>query len=72
MSDELDLDNYQIRTDLALEAHEQKVAENQPEDEGNPVDGVVVKEENLEGVKLTTVRISEKGADQLGKKPGRY
>lgn len=72
MSDELDLEKYQIRTDLALEAHEQKVEENQQTEEGSPVDGVVVKEENLEGVKLTTVRISDKGAEQIGKKPGRY
>lgn len=72
MDDELDLEKYQVRTDLALEAHEQTVEKKRKQNEGSPVEGVVVKEENIEGVKLTTVRISEKGAEQIGKKEGHY
>lgn len=72
MRDELDLSPYQIRTDLAIEAHEEQAAKNHQKEESGAVDGVVVKEDNLEGVKLTTVHISDKGAKQVGKKPGTY
>lgn len=68
MAEELNLDRYKVRTDLALEAHEQaKEAEG-----ASSVDGVLVKNENIEGIQLTYVDISEKGAEKTGKKPGRY
>lgn len=72
MSDELNLEPYQVRTDLALEAHEQATEKKRKQKIGSQVDGVIVKEENLEGVKLTTVRITDVGAEQVGKKAGHY
>jgi spore protease len=71
MSDNLNLDQYQIRTDLALEAHE-LVTEEPKEEAPRSVEGVVVKEKNIEGVKLTTVDISKEGSERIGKKAGRY
>lgn len=65
---DLNLDQYQVRTDLALEAHERTTEQNQ----SSKIEGVVVKEEDLEGIKLTTVRVSEEGAEKIGKKAGEY
>ncbi|ARK29304.1 GPR endopeptidase [Halalkalibacter krulwichiae] len=73
MSEELNLEQYQIRTDLAVEAR-QMVLE-QEERKGNPVkdvSGVQVKEEEIDGVSVTRVSIDEVGAKRLGKKKGNY
>lgn len=69
MTDHIDLEQYQVRTDLAVEAHE-LISEKQKQQ--SSIEGVVVKEKDIDGVKLTTVDITEKGAEQVGKKPGRY
>ncbi|HEX7065203.1 MAG TPA: GPR endopeptidase [Bacillales bacterium] len=65
---DLNLEQYQVRTDLALEAHE-LTAEKQ---QSPSIEGVVVKKDDLEGIKLTSVDISEEGAEKVGKKPGHY
>lgn len=65
---ELNLEDYQVRTDLALEAHERHAEQtNKPS-----VEGVTIKEEKDEGIKMTTVLVSEKGSKKIGKKPGHY
>ncbi|WP_216830077.1 GPR endopeptidase [Alkalihalobacterium elongatum] len=72
---DLDLSKYNIRTDLAVEAHEivqeeeQKKAQTQ---ERRTIEGVIVKEREQEGVKITRVEITDQGAERLGKKAGRY
>lgn len=73
MDQELDLSIYQVRTDLAIESHQmaQEEQEKKQKKLGN-IDGVVVKEKTVQGVKVTTVEITEEGAKRLGKKPGRY
>lgn len=65
---ELNLEHYQVRTDLALEAHERQAEQTQKPS----VEGVAIKEEDQEGIKITSVIISEKGSEKLGKKPGHY
>ncbi|CAG9619379.1 GPR endopeptidase [Sutcliffiella rhizosphaerae] len=72
----LDLSNYQIRTDLAVEANQMAVEkhnrENQTDETVSSIEGVVVKERESEGVKIVNVTISEKGAEMTGKKAGNY
>lgn len=66
MAQDLNLDHYQIRTDLALEAHEMGRTKT------GAVNGVIVKEHDDQGVKVTTVDISKEGEEAIGKKAGHY
>lgn len=59
-------DHYNVRTDLALEAHEMVVEKKQD------VSGIKIKEKKRQGVQVTTVTISEDGAKKTGKKAGHY
>lgn len=67
----IDLNQYTVRTDLALEAHEM-VVEKENNRKASEVSGVVVEERNKQGVKITTVTISQEGEKKIGKKAGRY
>ena len=59
---------YQIRTDLALESHE--IAS---KNKNSPVDGVVFREEIIEGYKMTRIEILNKiGEKETGKPIGKY
>ncbi len=69
MSNNIDLEKYQIRTDLAIEAHE---LEAERQTTKSSIDGVVIKERDQEGVHITTVDISGEAAEKLGKKAGSY
>lgn len=72
---DLNMERFQIRTDLALEAHEMAVEEQREktgEESSSAVTDVVVKEETVEGVKITTVEIGEEGAKRLNKRAGHY
>ena len=78
MSEELDLSVYQVRTDLAVEAHElvlekekERVKDKQ-EEERSTIEGVVVKERDEDGIKITKVDISQEATEQIGKKAGQY
>lgn len=68
MSESIDLSRYSVRTDLAVEARE-LLSEQKPED---TLQGIIVNERDVEGIKVTEVIIKESGADTIGKKPGRY
>lgn len=74
MSENLDLQNYTVRTDLAVEAREMVVEEQTKKQKNKPdsVDGVIVKERTIKGVKITSVEIDEKGEELIGKKSGNY
>lgn len=76
MKQQLDLSQYTVRTDLAIEAHERAVEQQpataQPTQEDSNVKGVIVKERNEDGIKLTTVEIKKEGAELTGKKEGTY
>ncbi|OEH93684.1 GPR endopeptidase [Bacillus solimangrovi] len=73
MESSIDLSKYMIRTDLALEAHEIAVEQQDKKikQEGT-IDGVIVKKREKAGMKLVDITIDEKGAEITGKKPGRY
>lgn len=45
---------------------------NQTSEPVSSIEGVVVKERQTDGINVTTVTISEKGAEMTGKKPGNY
>lgn len=77
MGQELDMSKYQVRTDIALEAHEMLLEQENKKvedekDHKTTIDGVVVKEREIEGVTVTKVDISEKAQEQIGKKAGQY
>lgn len=73
MSEELNLDPYQVRTDLAVEARQMALEEQRKTNENDQeVNGVNIKEETIDGVTITHVMIDEVGAKRLGKKPGNY
>lgn len=65
----LDLSHYTVRTDLAVEAKDM-LKENQPESEETK--GFIVKEHEENGVKITSVEITEEGEKLSGKKKGNY
>ncbi|TYR82352.1 GPR endopeptidase [Priestia megaterium] len=72
MNEKLDLSQYSVRTDLAVEARA-IVAENQQKEQKQPdIEGVIFKEKDIDGVKVSLVEITEKGAESIGKKKGRY
>ncbi|PWA12491.1 GPR endopeptidase [Pueribacillus theae] len=71
MEKDISLEKYEIRTDLALEAHEM-VVEKEKGTKAEDINGVAVKERNESGIKITTVEISKEGEERIGKKAGRY
>lgn len=74
LNEKLDLSKYGIRTDLAIEARE-VVLENQGiqgEDNQSQIEGVIIKEQEKEGMKISYVEVTEQGSEMLGKKPGKY
>ncbi|WLD92142.1 GPR endopeptidase [Alkalihalobacillus sp. AL-G] len=66
-----DLEMYNIRTDLAIEAREM-ISKEQEEKSKQTIDGVIVKERDVDGIKITRVDIEEAGAKVTGKKTGTY
>lgn len=59
---------FQIRTDLAMEAHELA-----SKNKNSPVDGVIFREEIVDGYKMTRIEIlNEEGKKQTGKPIGKY
>ncbi|MDT8861426.1 GPR endopeptidase [Alkalihalobacillus sp. MEB130] len=75
MSDELNLDQYQVRTDLAVEAHQMVLEQEEKAGKGaspKNVNGVKIDEEVVDDVTITRVVIDEVGAKRLGKKAGNY
>ena len=70
MGKDLDLQQYKVRTDLAIEARD--MLQSQESEQAPAIKGLMVKEEDIEGVKLTRMTINEEAAARLGKKPGKY
>ena len=75
MEEKLDLSKYSIRTDLAIEArdiaiHNQKLV--QDEQDQSQLDGVIIKEKEENGIKMSYVEVTEKGEEIIGKKKGKY
>ena len=73
LENQLNLEKYNVRTDLAIEAHQiAQEREGKIQRRKNTIEGVIVKEKTVDGVDITSVEITEEGAKKLGKKPGRY
>lgn len=68
MSDELELAQYSVRTDLALEARELATAQH-----GSEIPGVVEEVEERRGIKVTRIEVqNEIGARHIGRVQGNY
>ena len=65
-----ELQKYSIRTDLAIEAREMVVE--QEEQPLSHINGVIYKERTEQDVKISEVIITEEGSKSVGKKPGNY
>ena len=61
MGHSVDLSNYQIRTDLAIEAINDKT-----------IEGIVSKKVVENGITITNVNVNEIGSKKIGKKKGNY
>ncbi|SDY51054.1 spore protease [Evansella caseinilytica] len=75
MQRELDLSKYQVRTDLALEAHEmilEKEKQNDAQQVQGSIDGVAVETKEADGIVITKVNISEEATERINKKAGQY
>ncbi|NUK30872.1 GPR endopeptidase [Parageobacillus sp. VR-IP] len=74
MDQSVDLSMYSVRTDLAIEAHEIAVEERlqQKKESASPIEGVMIRDREIDGVKLSYVQVTEEGSKSIGKKPGNY
>jgi spore protease len=72
----IDLSQYSVRTDLAIEAREMVIADRggsvQQGENLSQIEGVIIKEKDIDDIKISLVEITGEGAQQLGKKEGRY
>lgn len=62
MKHEIDLKNYQIRTDLMVETIEEK----------ETIKGIVSKIETIDNIKITKVNVNKVGSNIINRKPGDY
>ena len=62
-------ENFQVRTDLAVEARDMYV---EKDNATKTINGVTFKEENFDGIKVAYVEIDHEGEERIGKKPGSY
>lgn len=73
---ELDLEKYSIRTDLAKEAFEMALGqinvEKKEETKKREIEGVIVKDRTEDGVKISLVTITPEGTEKIGRKQGHY
>lgn len=73
MKQSIDLSMYNVRTDLAIEAHEMVVEKQKQEDANlSNIEGVIIKEREVGNVKISKVEITKAGAEAVGKKAGNY
>ncbi len=74
MEQNLDLSRYNVRTDLAVEAHEMTIQEKEKKktQQRAHIEGVIIKERDVQGIKVTSVEITEQGAQTINKKKGQY
>ncbi|WP_026693939.1 GPR endopeptidase [Peribacillus kribbensis] len=70
MEKKLDLSKYEVRTDLAIEAAELAAA---PAGKNlSHIEGVVIKERDVDGIHISYVEVSEQGQKMIGKPKGSY
>lgn len=61
--------NFQVRTDLAVEARDMYV---EKDNKSNEINGVAFKEVDHNGIKVAYVEIDNEGEERIGKKSGNY
>lgn len=74
MEKELDLSKYSIRTDLAIEAREMAIEQKGVDTENNisQIEGVIIKEKEIDDITVSLVEVTEAGEAAIGKKKGSY
>lgn len=73
MKESIDLSQYSVRTDLAIEAREMVLAQSVEQEENlSQIEGVIIKEKDVDDIKISLVEVTKQGEAQLGKKAGRY
>jgi spore protease len=76
MGESIDLSQYSVRTDLAIEAREMVLAHKKgtvgQEKDLSQIEGVIIKEKDVDDIKISLVEVTKQGEQQLGKKAGRY
>jgi spore protease len=76
MKDTVDLSKYSVRTDLAIEAREMAIAERSStvsqQENLSQIEGVIIKEKEVDDIKISLVEVTGEGEKHIGKKPGRY
>lgn len=73
MKESIDLSQYSVRTDLAIEAREMVISgrqkDNVHEQENlSQIEGVIIKEKEENDIKISFVEVTKEGAEALGKK----
>lgn len=75
LKEEIDLSHYSIRTDLAIEAREMVINDqnNVGEEENlSQIEGVIIKEREVNDIKISFVEVTKEGERTIGKKQGQY
>ncbi|MCQ6273618.1 GPR endopeptidase [Bacillus sp. V3B] len=76
MKNSIDLSQYSVRTDLAIEAREMAMDEkskNMNEQENlSHIEGVIIKEKEEDDIKISFVEVTKEGQEAIGKKQGKY
>lgn len=72
LKEELDLSQYSIRTDLAVEAREMVLEQQKQLQQEEEIEGIFIKERSIDGIKISEVIVTKDGEERLGKKEGRY
>ncbi|MCM3588868.1 GPR endopeptidase [Mesobacillus maritimus] len=76
MKEQIDLSQYSVRTDLAVEAREMALAERiktvHDERDVSQLEGVIIKEKEEKGIKVSLVEVTAEGEKAIGKKQGQY
>ena len=68
----IDLSQYSVRTDLAIEAREMVIHSkkelSRQEKDLSQIEGVIIKEKDIDDIKVSLVEVTKQGEQQLGKK----
>ncbi|WP_338451557.1 GPR endopeptidase [Niallia oryzisoli] len=74
MNESIDLSQYSVRTDLAIEAREMVLSEKNVSEQENlsQIKGVIIKEKEENDIKISLVEVTEEGEKVIGKKEGKY
>lgn len=64
-----DENNFSVRTDLAVEAKDMYIKQQEKPKE---IQGIITKERTEAGIQVSHVQIDEAGGKEIGKKPGNY